>query len=232
MRYEGTLAAAPPSQLGTQPLDPQTAPARVDRDWQLVEALRLRAPTAAERLVATYGDRAYRLAIRITGNGQDAEEVVQDALWTVIRKIDSFRGESAFGSWLYRIVVNTAYKSIRGRQRRPRELSLDEVLPPFDEDGRRFAPMADWAPRVDDPAIQAELRTVLTSAINELPPVYRTTLVLCDVEGWSTREIAKTLGLSVSAVKARVHRARLFLRKRLEYSMAATETTVTTVHAS
>ena len=115
MRYEGTLAAAPPSQLGTQPLDPQTTPARVDRDSQLVKALRLRAPTAAERLVATYGDRAYRLAIGITGNRPDAEEAVQDAFWSVVRKIDTFRGDSSVGSWIYRITANAAYQKLRGR---------------------------------------------------------------------------------------------------------------------
>ena len=65
---------------------------RADRDRELVEALRLREPTAAERLVATYGDRAYRLARGITGNGEDAEEVVQDVFWTVILKVDTFRG--------------------------------------------------------------------------------------------------------------------------------------------
>ena len=89
----GRRAAAPSSRP-----DQAALPTRVDRDRQLVEALRRCEPAAAERLVATYGDRAYRLAIGITGTAQDAEEVVQDAFWTVIRKIDTFRGESAFGS--------------------------------------------------------------------------------------------------------------------------------------
>src|SRR6266403_3143605 len=100
-----------------------------DQDHELVEALRLHEPTAAERLVATYGDRAYRLARGITGNAQDAEEVVQDVFWTVVRKIDTFRGESAFGSWFYRIVANTAYRKIRGGQSRRADLSLDDMLP-------------------------------------------------------------------------------------------------------
>ena len=69
---------------------------------KLLEALRQREPAAAERLVTTHGDRAYRLATRITGNEQDAEEIVQDAFWSVVQKIDSFRAESAFGSWLFR----------------------------------------------------------------------------------------------------------------------------------
>src|SRR3989449_1213125 len=123
---------------------------------------------AAECLVTRYGERAYRLARRITGNGQDAEEVVQDAFWTVVRKIDTFRGESAFGSWLYRIVANAAYQKLRGRPGGRRELSLDELLPFFDESGH-VTPTADWSPRVDDPSLQAELRTALTAAIAELP---------------------------------------------------------------
>ncbi len=102
---------------------------RADRDLDLLDALRLHEPAAAERLVTVYGERAYRLAKSITGNEQDAEEVVQDAFWTVVRKIETFRGESAFGSWLYRIVANAAYQKLRGRQSRGRELSLDEVLP-------------------------------------------------------------------------------------------------------
>src|SRR5258708_38465869 len=106
---------------------------RADRDHGLVEALRLHEPTAAERLVAAYGDRAYRLASGITGNAQDAEEVVQDVFWTVVRKIDTFRGESAFGSWFYRIVANAAYRKIRGGQSRRGDLSLDDVPAVFDE---------------------------------------------------------------------------------------------------
>ena len=121
VRYQGTRAAAPPAQLGTQPLDPQPTSARIDRDSQLVEGLRLRASTAAERLVAAYGDRAYRLAVGITGNGPDAEEAVWDAFWSVVRKIDTFRGDSSFGSWIYRITANAAYQKLRGRAHRSEE---------------------------------------------------------------------------------------------------------------
>src|SRR6267142_3928484 len=135
---------------------------RADRDLDLLEALRLHESTAAERLVTTYGERAYRLATSITGSEQDAEEVVQDAFWTVVRKIDMFRGESAFGSWLYRIVANAACQKLRSRQSRSRDLSLDEVLPAFDPQGRHVGPVADWSPCVDDPSIQTELRMALT----------------------------------------------------------------------
>jgi len=192
---------------------------RVDRDRDLVEGLRRHEATAAERLVTTYGDRAYRLARGITGNGEDAEEVVQDVLWTVVRKIDTFRGESAFGSWLYRIVANAAYQKVRGRQSRRAEVSLDDVLPLFDERGQHVAPMADWSSRVDDHAVQIDLRMALTSAIDKLPADYRTAVLLRDVEGLSHLQIAEVLSLSVPTVKSRVHRARLFLRKELGDTM-------------
>jgi RNA polymerase sigma-70 factor, ECF subfamily len=192
---------------------------RADPDRELVEALRLHEPIAAERLVAKYGDRAYRLARGITGNAQDAEEVVQDVFWTVVRKIDTFRGESAFGSWVYRIVANAAYQKVRSRQSRGAELSLDDVLPRFDEQGRHVAAMADWSARVEDPAVQTDLRVALTSAIDKLPPDYRTALLLRDVEGLSHPQIAEALSLSLPTVKSRVHRARLFLRKQLGDAM-------------
>ena len=82
-------------------------------EGELVERLRRRERDAAEALVTEYGDRVYRLALRITGNPSDAEEVVQDAFWTVTRKIDTFRGDAAFGSWLYRITANAAYQKLR-----------------------------------------------------------------------------------------------------------------------
>ena len=194
-------------------------PRRTDRDLDILQALRRREPMAAEHLIMRYSERAYRLASRITGNGEDAEEVVQDALCTIVRKIDTFRGESAFGSWLYRIVTNASYQKLRRSQSRRDELSLGDVLPLFHERGCHAAPVADWSPRADDPGIRVELRAALTATIDELPAASRTVLVLRDVEGWSNAEIAEMLGLSLCVVKARAHRARLFLRKRLDAFM-------------
>jgi RNA polymerase sigma-70 factor (ECF subfamily) len=187
----------------------------IDRDRELLEALQNHETSAPERLIARYGARAYRLAVGITGNGADAEEVVQDAFWTVVRKIDTFRGDSAFGSWLYRIVANAACQKRRGRRGREGDVSLDDVLPVFDEHGRHAAPVTDWSARVSDPAALNELRAALEAAIDALPELYRSALVLRDVEGLSNVEIAQTLGLSIAVVKTRVHRARLFVRKRL-----------------
>src|SRR5215831_20858063 len=128
-----------------------------DRDGRLIESLRLAEPTAAEQLVASYGGRALRLAIGITGNQADAEEVVQDALWTVVRKIDTFTGGSAFSSWLYRIVANVAYDRLRGRRGRLGDCSLDELSALFDKHGER---VAHGTNRVHDPALETDVRLV------------------------------------------------------------------------
>lgn len=114
--------------LGGGGQDPSVGPSKIDRDWPLLEALRRRDATAVECLVSIFGDRAYRLAIRITGNQSDAEEAVQDAIWTVTRKIDTFRGDAALGSWIYRITANAAYQRCCSARRR-HEISLDEILP-------------------------------------------------------------------------------------------------------
>jgi len=192
-----------------------TGTTRVDVDADLVEALRREDPAAAERLVERFGDRVYRLAMRITGSREDAEEAAQDALWTAARKIQMFKGESAFGSWIYRITANAAYQKLRTRRQKSAEIALDDVLPLLDGDGRHFEPMDDWSNRVDERALQGELRDVLQRAIDGLPPDYRTALVMHDVEGLSNPDIAETLGISLPAVKSRVHRSRLFVRKQL-----------------
>ena len=192
-----------------------TPEARVDVDADLVAALRREAPDAAERLVERFGDRVYRLAMRITGSREDAEEAAQDALWTAARKIGMFKGESAFGSWIYRITANAAYQKLRTRRQKSAEIAIDDVMPSLEDDGRHFEPIDDWSNRVDEQALQGELRRVLQEAIDGLPDEYRTALVMHDVEGLSNPDIAETLGISLPAVKSRVHRSRLFVRKKL-----------------
>jgi RNA polymerase sigma-70 factor (ECF subfamily) len=195
---------------------------RVDRDAALVESLRRGEPQAMERLVDTFADRVYRLTLRITSSKEDAEEATQDALWTAGRKIDTFKGDSAFGSWLYRIAANAAYMKLRARKAKAREIAIEDVLPALDDGGLHFEPMDDWSPRVDDRALNDELREVLDTAISELPPEYRTALVLHDVEGMPNPDVADALGISLPAVKSRIHRSRLYLRKRLsEYLQTA-----------
>jgi RNA polymerase sigma-70 factor, ECF subfamily len=184
-----------------------------DRD--LVKRLREADADAAEALVNTYGARVYRLAVRITGSKADAEEVVQDALWTVVRRVEMFRGDSALGTWIYRITANAAYGKLRRRGRGPRAASWDDLPPAFDDEKRHLQPGDNWSEKGDDPAVQSELRTLLTAAIDQLRAVDRAVFVLHDVDGMASLDIAATLDLTVSAVKSRVHRARLFLRRRL-----------------
>ena len=186
-----------------------------DPDRELLEALRRGETNATERLIATFGDRAYRLALGITGRGQDAEEAVQDAFWSVVRNIDTFRGDAALGSWIYRITANAAYQRRRRGARLRNEISLDDVLPSFHEDGRHADPIIDWSTKLDDPAVQTELRGALTSALEELPDHYRAVIVLHDVEGLSMAEVAGCLDITVATAKSRAHRARLLLRGRL-----------------
>jgi len=193
----------------------------IDPDAALLAQLRRGEEGAAEALVSTYGDRVYRLAMRITGNVSDAEEVVQDTLWTVSRKIDTFRGEAAFGSWVYRITANTAYEKLRRGRSSRTEVSWDELAPVFDEKGQHAAVAVDWSWRLKDPAIERELKSVLCAAIDELPADDRTAFLLHDVEGLSSPEIAETLDINLATVKSRLHRARLFLRRCLSDYMGS-----------
>ncbi len=207
-RRAGTPSAGFEGRTRDQP----PAPTRLDRDGRLVEALRLAEPTAAEELVVSYGGRAHRLAIGITRNRLDAEEVVQDALWRVIQKIYTFRRDSPFRPWVYRIVANAAYDKVRNRRQRLDDCSLDELSAMLDEHGEF---VENWSSRAQDPVLATDLRIVLTAAINTLPEDDRIIIVLRDAEGLSTQKIAQLTGLSIASVKTRAHRARLELRKRL-----------------
>jgi RNA polymerase sigma-70 factor (ECF subfamily) len=172
------------------------------------------APGAVEALVRRYGPKTYRLALRITGSPEDAQEVSQDVLWAVVRKIDTFKGESALGSWIYRIAANTAYQKLRGRPG-AEQVSWETLLPAFSADGHLVEIEADWSQGVGDPALQAEARRRLLEAVATLPPEHRAAFVLHDMEGLPNPEVADVLGISLPAVKSRVHRSRLFLRQRL-----------------
>ena len=194
------------------PLVPRKA---IDPDAALVEQMRRGEAGAVESLVVAYGDRVYRLAIRITGNASDAEEVVQDTLLAASRKIDTFRGTAAFGSWVYRITANAAYQKLRGRRSKGNDVSWEDLDAAFDDKGQHVEVSVDWSRRLKDPAIEGELKSVLCGAIDELPADYRTAFLLHDVEGLPYPEIAETLHLKVGTVKSRVHRARLFLQRRV-----------------
>ncbi len=183
-------------------------------DERLVGMLQRGEDGAVEALVDRYGAWIHRVARRLLDDPRDAEEITQDVLLIVVRKIHTFKGEAAFSSWLYRIAVNAAYQRLRARGSR-REVSLEPFLPVFDEGGRLVEPVGDWSPQLEDPAVAAEVRAAIERAIARLPEDHRLVIVLRDVEGLPNEEVAELLGLSVAAVKSRLHRARLVLRHEL-----------------
>lgn len=187
---------------------------RTQADAHLVEALRRGDAGAAETLVDRYGGMIHRVALRLLNDSPDAEEVTQDVLLTAIRKIQTFKGEAAFSSWLYRIAANAAYQRLRQRRSR-QEVPLEPFLPVFDDEGRYAQPVVDWSDRLDDPAVAAETRAAIERAFSRLPEEYRVAILLHDMEGLPNEEVAAVLGLTVAAVKSRVHRARLLLRQQL-----------------
>jgi len=183
-------------------------------DAELLEWLRAGDERGVEELVNRYGGWIYRVARRLLNDTRDAEEATQDVLLTVVRKIQTFRGEAAFSSWLYRIAVNAAYQRLRAKRARP-EVPLEAFLPVFDEEGRLAEPVADWSAQLEDPAVAAEARAAIERAIGRLPEESRLVILLHDVEGLPNEEVAQILGLTVAAAKSRLHRARLVLRHEL-----------------
>ncbi len=169
---------------------------------------------AFERLVTTYEERIYRLALRITDDPSDAIDVVQDVFLTVYRKLPTFKEEAAFATWLYRIAVNAAYMKLRSRKR-CMEVALEACMPAFTGNGRLRQDVAGWSQSPEATVLCCEARERLRQAIAQLPPDYRVVFVLKDMEGLSHREIGSLLNLTVPAVKSRLHRARLFLRHQL-----------------
>jgi len=171
---------------------------------------------ALTKLLNRYLDRIYRCALRITRNQSDAEEVVQEVFLTLVKKLDTFRGESKFSSWLYRITINASYMHIRAEKKHESELSLDNYAP-YDERGTLMGKVAskDWSDKPEEVLLSKEAIDIIEKAIDELPEPYRIVFHLRDIEGLSNEEVAKVLELSVPAVKSRLHRARLFLRDKL-----------------
>jgi RNA polymerase sigma-70 factor (ECF subfamily) len=167
--------------------------------------------TAVTELASTYGPRIHQLAFRYLKNWEDAEEVTQDVLMKVHRKIDAFRGDSALSSWIYRITFNTAMSRLRnGRFSRPHE-----VAPPEDAAERGANEPADWSSLADDQIMRAEMRNRLIGALTHLPRVYRIPVILRDIQGLSTEEASVVLRVKPQTLKSRLHRGRLILRQHL-----------------
>ncbi len=167
---------------------------------------------AFEELVNRYEKKIYRLGMNITGNREDAEDVLQEAFLKAFEHLPEFREDSRFYTWVVRIAVNEALMKLRKR-RSSREVPMETSE---DENGEVLVrEFADWKPNPEQQFAQVELERILQSAANALPPGFRTVFYLRDVEGLSTEETAEVLDLTVGAVKARLFRARLRLREEL-----------------
>lgn len=214
------LALATPVDRGPRDDDRVAAP-----DLVLIERLRAGDVSALEPLMERYATLVYRVAYGITRNEADAEEVAQDVFLTLVRKIDTFEGRAALGTWIYRVAANAALIKRRGK-RRELEVSLEEHLPTFLEDGHREGDrsflLADWSPSPEVELLTGETRRILEQALDALPDHYRAVLVLRDVEELSNEAAAAALGESVASVKSRLHRARMALREQLTRHLGPT----------
>lgn len=196
------------------------------RDEELVAVfVEDRDERAFSELVDRYADRIYKTAIRIMHNPSDAEDVLQEVFLILATKAGTFRSESKFSTWLYMVALNTSYMRIRADKKyRSNEVSLEDYTP-YDESGAlREIAVKDFSMKPDGELLSREGVELIMNAVNELPLPYRAVFHLSHEQGLTAGETAEALGISLSAAKSRIHRARLFLRDRLAdyfYEMGA-----------
>jgi RNA polymerase sigma-70 factor (ECF subfamily) len=191
-----------------------------NQDRPLVARLQAGDEAAVQELAERYRPRISQLAMRYMKNREDAEEVTQDVLVKVCRKIGAFRGDSAFSSWIYRITFNTAMSRLRtNRAERAAERERELMLAADrhrEEPSRTPREVVDWSRMPDEEFLRAQLRHAVAAAIDELPEIYRAPVVLRDIEGLTTEEASSRLKVKGQTLKSRLHRGRLLLRERLQ----------------
>ena len=176
-------------------------------DIALVHACKQGDVNAFEQLVKRYDTRLFRIAQHVTHNREDAEDAVQEAFLKAFRNLSKFQEKSQFSTWLIRITVNESLMKVR-KQRHTREV-------PIESDSHEELEVVDWSPNPEQLYRTSELRDILRSQLQELPPSLRVTFILRDIEGLSSEEAAQVLDITIDAVKARLWRARLKLRQLL-----------------
>ena len=170
---------------------------QVSSDHELVGRMQAGDSAAVAELASTFGPRIQQLALRYVKNWEDAEEVTQDVLLKVYRKIDAFRGDAALSSWIYRITFNTAMSRLRtARASRTAEVHRTDLLS-------------------GENVLRGEMRARLIEALRHLPTVYRVPVILRDIQGMSTEEASAVLRVKPQTLKSRLHRGRLILREHL-----------------
>jgi len=167
-----------------------------------------------DRLYRDHVDRIYRFAQRLCGQVEDAQDLVQDTFLNAYRGLEGFRGDAQVSTWLYRIAARACLRLRRKRKGEPaRELSLEEFIPTSEGEFRLQVPTDGLTP--EEALENKELKRALHQAIQKLPNKYRVVLVLRDMEGLTAKEVGTIMGLNERAVKSRLHRARLFVRREL-----------------
>ncbi len=155
------------------------------------------------------------VADRLLGDRALAEDAVQEAFVSAFRGLDKFQNKSTLKTWLHRITVNTALMKLR-QLKRLAEQPIDEYLPEFDKNECRVEAPWQAIPSTEEIVAKEQQRVQIHTAINQLPDAYRVVLLLRDIEGYNTGEVAQLLGISESNVKVRLHRARSVLKKLIE----------------
>jgi RNA polymerase sigma-70 factor (ECF subfamily) len=197
-----------------------TTHSQLDRtkDRELIARLQAGGDDAVQELVDRYSRRIYQLALRYMKNREDAEEVTQDVLVKVCRKVGRFRGDAALSSWIHRITFNTAMSRLRShRAERLAHQERDRMLAGRHDEGRASVNpvQVDWSHMPDEELLRAQLRAAVAAALAELPEIYRVPVVLRDIEGLSTEEASLRLHVKDQTLKSRLHRGRVMLRDRL-----------------
>ena len=191
---------------------------RID-DRKLIRRLQAGDEEAVQELADRYRHRIFQMALRHMKNREDAEEVTQDVLMKVYRKIDKFRGDAALSSWIYRITFNTAMSRLRTHRaaraaeaERDRALAHQKQQPPELQTTRQ---PADWSHMPDEELLRRQLREAVADALPRLPAIYRAPVVLRDLDGLTTEEASRKLRVKDQTLKSRLHRGRVMLRQQL-----------------
>ena len=191
--------------------------ARLAQD-ELLARLKRGDEQALVDLADEFGTKIYQLAFRYLRNKEDAEEVTQDVLFKVYRKVDAFRGDAALSSWIYRITFNAAMSRLRtAKYQRSQDDERQTALAEGDLNGDAPRPIdvADWSDLADEQVLRSQLRARVMRAILALPAIYRAPVMLRDIQGMSTEEASAMLHVKDQTLKSRLHRGRLILRKQL-----------------
>src|SRR4249919_178184 len=186
-------------------------------DEELLARLKAGDENAIRDVAEAYGSKIYQLAFRYLRNKEDAEEVTQDVLYKVFRKVGEFRGDAALSSWIYRITFNTAMSRLRTARYQRSQADDAPPLASFNDDGGLVPrhEIADWSDMADEHVLRSQLRRRVLRAILALPAIYRAPVVLRDLQGMSTEEASAMLRVKDQTLKSRLHRGRLILRKQL-----------------